>query len=298
MRRARRFTAAAVAILLASATLRVATADHPLPLWQIDGDSNRVYLLGSVHLLRKQDYPLPSALYAAYDDAEALIMELDMDDLDPVHMQALVTELGSLPPGGSLADVMGQDLYAEAENMAAKINIPLSMLASVEPWLAAITIEQLMLQRIGFNPQFGVEAHMVGKAAADRKEILGLEELEEQLGLLDGLSLPAQRSLLLQTLNEAGDIEPMMDGLIGAWRNGDTAYLEENMLEEMQAYPELYSAIVVERNRRWVDDILNRLDDEQDYLIIVGALHLVGEDSVPALLATRGYTARQLTQPD
>ena len=298
MRRARRFTAAAVAILLASATLRVATADHPLPLWQIDGDSNRVYLLGSVHLLRKQDYPLPSALYAAYDDAEALIMELDMDDLDPVHMQALVTELGSLPPGGSLADDMGQDLYAEAENMAAKINIPLSMLASVEPWLAAITIEQLMLQRIGFNPQFGVEAHMVGKAAADRKEILGLEELEEQLGLLDGLSLPAQHSLLLQTLNEAGDIEPMMDGLIGAWRNGDTAYLEENMLEEMQAYPELYSAIVVERNRRWVDDILNRLDDEQDYLIIVGALHLVGEDSVPALLATRGYTARQLTQPD
>lgn len=298
MTRARRSAVAAVVTLLALSSLQVAIADHPLPLWQIDGDNNRIYLLGSVHLLREQDYPLPSVLYAAYDDAEALIMELDMDDLDPVQMQTLVAELGSLPAGGSLADVIGQDTYAEAETLAAKIDIPLPMLASVEPWLAAITIEQLMLQRIGFNPEFGIEAHMVGKAAADRKEILGLEELEEQLGFLDGLSLPAQRSLLLQTLSEAGEIEPMMDGLIGAWRNGDTAYLEENMLEEMQAYPELYSAIVVERNRRWVDDILSRLDDGQDYLIIVGALHLVGEDSVPALLAMRGHEARQLTQPE
>ena len=298
MTRARQYAAAAAAILMAVATQRAAVADHPLPLWQVDGDRNRIYLLGSVHLLREEDYPLPSALYAAYEDAEALIMELDMDDLDPVQMQALVAELGSLPPGGSLAEVMGRDLYAEAEALAAKIDIPLPMLAGLEPWLAAITIEQVMLQRIGFNPEFGIEAHMVGKAAADQKEILGLEELEEQLGFLDGLSLSAQRSLLLQTLSEAGEIEPMMDGLIGAWRYGDTDYLEENMLEQMQAYPELYSAIVVERNRRWVEGILDRLDDEQDYLIIVGALHLVGEDSVPALLATRGHEARQLIQSD
>jgi uncharacterized protein YbaP (TraB family) len=284
--------------LCAAASVRVAAADQPLPMWQIDGESNRIYLLGSVHLLREQDYPLPSAIYAAYDDAEALIMELDMDDIDPARMQSLVSEMGALPAGGSLADIMGQELYAEAETLAAEINIPLQMLAGVEPWLAAITIEQLMLQRIGFDPRFGIEAHMVGKAATDRKEIVGLEELEEQLGFLDGLSLQAQRALLIQTLSEAADIAPMMDGLIRAWRSGDVAYLEENMLEEMQAYPELYAAIVVERNRRWVERIVERLDDQQDYLIIVGALHLIGEDSVPALLERRGRTARQLFQAD
>ena len=111
--------------LCAAASVRVAAADQPLPMWQIDGESNRIYLLGSVHLLREQDYPLPSAIYAAYDDAEALIMELDMDDIDPARMQSLVSEMGALPAGGSLADIMGQELYAEAETLAAEINIPL-----------------------------------------------------------------------------------------------------------------------------------------------------------------------------
>jgi uncharacterized protein YbaP (TraB family) len=293
---AARLLSLVTALLVAAGTS--AADDWPLPLWQVDGDTNNVYLLGSVHLLRESDYPLSSAIYAAYDDAETLIMELDMDDLDPSRLQSLVTELGSIGDGGSLAELMGKSLYAEAEALAARANIPLNMLASVEPWLAAITVEQLMLQRIGFNPAFGVEAHFVGKAGRDGKAILGLEDIAEQLGFLDALSMSAQRDLLMQTLSEAVDIEPVMDGLVDAWRRGDTDYLEANMLEDMRAYPELYDAIVVDRNQRWTVRIGELLDDDEDYLVIVGTLHLVGDESVPALLEARGRKVRQLGETE
>lgn len=289
---------ALVCIASGFAPLASLADDHALPVWQIDGDDNRIYLLGSVHLLREQDYPLPSRIEDVYADAEQLIMELDLDDLDEAKAQTLVTELGSIRNGSSLAELLGQADYEQASTLAAEINFPLQMLASVEPWLAAITIEQLMLQRIGFNPDFGIEAYFMKKAAEDGKEITGLEELSEQLGLLDSLSAEAQRTLLLQTLTDAADIAATMNELIDAWRVGDAAYLEANMLKDMQKFPELYDAIVVNRNRNWVESIEDLLDDDKDYLIVVGALHLVGEDSVPAMLAELGRPAVQLHQGD
>ena len=282
------------ALMLASAG--ASAESHPLSMWQLNGASNRIYLLGSVHLLREQDYPIPSTIYTAYQDADTLIMELDMDDLDPATTQALVSELGLIEGGRTLMDVMGDDLYARAEEIAADINIPLPMFAQSEPWLAAITVEQLMLTRVGFNPNLGIETHLMGKAAADGKEILGLEEFAQQLGYLDALSIDAQRSLLMQTLSEAKDIEPMMDGLIDAWRQGDVGFLESEMLADMQGYPELYEALVVARNRDWTKQIEALLDDKQNYLIVVGALHLVGEDSLPSMLRRNGKEVAQMKQ--
>jgi uncharacterized protein len=88
-----------------------------------------------------------------------------------------------------------------------------------------------------------------------------------------------------------------MDELVDAWRHGDIAFMQDNMLDEMKKYPELYRTIVVDRNRNWLGKIQELLDDEDDYLIVVGALHLIGEDGLPALLAQQGVEVRQLHQP-
>ncbi len=271
---------------------------HPISMWQIDGRSNRIYLLGSVHVLRQHDHPIPTAIDVAYKDAEFLIMEVDMDDLDPIEMAGLVNELGVIADGGSLQEYMGQELYAEAAKYAAQLDIPISMLAESEPWLAAITVEQMMLLRIGFNPQYGIEFHLSAKASKDKKEIFGFETAREQLELLDGLSLPAQRSLLIQTLRESLNIEEDLDLLIRAWRHGDIGFLEDNLLVEMRKYPELYKTLVVDRNRAWADKIKNLTAEQEDYLVIVGALHLIGKDGVPALLSEIGIHADQLNEPE
>jgi len=269
---------------------------HPVTLWMAEGASNTVYLLGSVHLLRKEDHPLPSVIDAAYDDAETLFMELDMDDLDPIATQATINRLGMLDEDQSLRDVMGEDLYDDALLAADALDIPLDMLAQTEPWFAAITVEQLALTRIGFNPMYGIEMHMMAKAIQDGKTIQGFESVEEQLEFLDGLSLEAQRDLLMQTLAEGANIRDIMDRLIAAWRIGDIAYMEENLLADIANYPELYESIVADRNRNWANTIDKLLGDDEDYLVIVGALHLIGEDGVPQLLESRGYTVNQLRE--
>ena len=273
------------------------TAGHPVTLWEVAGKNNSVYLLGSIHLLREQDYPLPTILDVAYADAEVLIMEVDMDDLDPIAAQTAFMTYGVLHDDRTLRDLMGEEAYQQAAAAAAAVEIPLEMLSKTEPWYAAMTIEIMMLNRIGFNPMLGVEMHMMSKATADGKPIEGFETIEEQIQFLDGLSMQAQRDMLLSTLTESANLGEMMDQIIDAWRRGDTAELGSEMLEELEKHEELNKALVIDRNARWVDRIAALLDDEDDYLIIVGALHLVGEGGVPERLRSQGHDVQQLSEP-
>jgi len=286
-------------ILLTLLALPVHADDfgHPVTMWEVAGASNSVYLLGSIHLLRSQDYPLPTAFDAAYDDAEVLIMEVDMDDMDPLAAQAAFTQYGVLQDDTTLRDLMGDELYVEATAAAESIDIPLDMLSKTEPWYAAMTIEIMMLSRIGFNPTLGIEMHMMSKASRDGKTIEGFETVEEQIQFLDGMSLQAQQDMLLSTLAESAKLGEMMDELIDAWRHGDIAQLEAGMLDELAKHQELNKALVTDRNLRWVGQIEGLLDDKDDYLIIVGALHLIGPSGVPDQLKSIGYDVQQLSEP-
>jgi uncharacterized protein YbaP (TraB family) len=286
-----------LALLLGACPAFAADNGHPLSMWQIDGARNSIYLLGSIHMLREQDYPIPSAIYAAYAEAEALIMEIDMDDIDPVEDQALATELGLIQDGRTLPDLMGPELYAEAESMAETLQIPLQLLEKSEPWYAAINVEIMLLMRIGFNPMHGIEFHLSEFAKRDNKEIFGLETTRQQLEFLDGLSSESQRDLLMQTLEDSMKLTEDMDEMVDAWRYGDIEFLEKSLLVDMQSIKELHEAIVVKRNRNWAEKIQELLREQDDYLIVVGALHLVGKEGVPYLLSQRGFEVIQLHQP-
>ena len=286
---------ALIATFLAAAP---AAADdgQALSLWQVAGQQNRVYLLGSIHLLRREDHPLPAAIYAAYEDADKIIMELDMDDVDPVASQVLTNELGLISDGRTLRDLMGEDLYTQATSLADTARIPLSLLDKSEPWFAAMNVEIMMLVRIGFDPALGIENQLMERARADDKEILGFETMRQQLEFLDGLSPSAQREMLIQALSEGSEMQQTMDEMILAWRTGDVQFLEDNLLADMADYPELHKVIVVDRNVAWTDEIEELLDESDDYLIVVGALHLVGQEGVPRLLQARGHDVIQLRQ--
>jgi uncharacterized protein YbaP (TraB family) len=270
---------------------------HPVTMWEVAGAKNSVYLLGSIHLLRSEDYPLPTALDAAYSEAEVLIMEVDMDDLNPIATQTAFTTYGVLQDDRTLRDLMGDELYHEALTAADTLDIPLDMLRKTEPWYAAMTIEIMMLDRIGFDPTLGIEMYMLSKAEDDGKRIDGFETVEEQIQFLDGMSLQAQRDMLMSTLTEGAKLAEMMDELIDAWRHGDIAHLESGMLDDLKKHAELNQALVTDRNNRWVEQIEMLLDDDDDYLIVVGALHLIGSDGVPNQLERSGYHVRQLSEP-
>ena len=270
------------------------TADEPAMLWVAQGNQNSVYLLGSIHLLRPEDHPLPSNIELVYNDADVLVMELDMDDLDYVNVMVAFRELGVLEGETRLEDLLGEELHAQAQAAAEATEIPLDLLSQSEPWLAAMTVQEMLAMRVGFSGEFGVEQCLTEKALADGKPILGLETVSEQLGFLDGLPMLAQSEWLVHSLVDGLRIEMLVDQLVEAWRGGDIDYLERELLHEAKMSPELHDALLVQRNLNWIDRIVAYLDDDQNYLIVVGAAHLVGDDGVIKLLSERDVSVSQL----
>jgi uncharacterized protein YbaP (TraB family) len=140
----------------------------------------------------------------------------------------------------------------------------------------------------------GVDQTMTRKARADRKPIIGLETLEEQLRTLDTLSIAAQKRFLMQTLEDAQSIADDLDAMVAAWQLGDTKSLNNLMLEDLEDQPEVYEQVLVQRNRRWTKTISGLANDSNNYLIIVGTLHLIGEDSVQSMLGEAGIRTHQV----
>lgn len=264
-----------------------ALAEGPA-LWHVAGRVNDLYLFGSVHLLKSGEFRIEGPLEQAYADAEALYLEVDLDDLSPLDLAATTAALAMDPAGRSLDELMGPEADLARERAAAA-DIDLALLANMEPWFAGLTVVTLALAREGYSAGDGVEQRVQARAVRDGKEILGLESLDEQFAALDELDLPLQREFLLKSLHDAARPDEALAAFLDAWKNGDIESMAREMEKEFATAPDLYRSLVVERNRRWLERILDLLDDERDYLVVVGALHLVGPDGLPAMLAARGF---------
>jgi len=281
-------------LLVALVVPRAGTADGRHVLWTVEGTRNTVYLLGSLHVLRPQDGPLPKVADAAYADAEKLVMEIDMDDAlaDPMRLVQVMQSTAMLPEGTTLRDVLGEDYGRVAEHVR-EAGLDLALLDRFSPWFVAVTLMQLELARRGFTPELGVEQTLMRRAVSDGKPISGLETAEQQFGALAGLPLPQQKRMLLMTVEETEEFDAETEKLLTAWRNGDIEALDETLSAEYKEFPELYAPLTENRNRAWVPQLVDLLDDEDDYLVVVGALHLVGRNSVIDLLEQRGYEIKQ-----
>lgn len=280
---------------LALVVLGFQAASAPaLPLWELTGTSNRVMLLGSIHFLRATDYPLAPAITTAFEQADIVVMEIDMDDLDPVASATTISTLAQDGKGRKLPELLGTGAWQAASAEARKLGLDLAPMTPFEPWYAAVVVTQQRLAQLDFDPSLGIESRMAAEAQRLGKEIRGLETLESQLRALDSLSADAQREFLQSTLEEAGEIGDMADGMIAAWKAGDTQTLDADLLGSVREQPEVYRALIVRRNERFADAIGDLADGKQDYLIVVGALHLVGPDSVLRMLERAGIRSRQI----
>jgi uncharacterized protein YbaP (TraB family) len=270
------------------------TAFAEAPVWALRGAHNTVYLAGSVHLLKASSAKLPVAFDKAYADSTALVMEVDLDDLDPLEAQGWMVEHGMYAGDGSLTQAIGKTKFEKVEKESNRLGIPVEAVDRFEPWMAAMTLVQLQLVTLGFDPAQGVEMQLQRRAAADKKNITGLETLPEQLGLLDSLSSSDQIRFLDVTLEEMHEMESSTDDLIAAWRAGNSTKLAGLLSEEYSIAPNLYNTLVSDRNRKWMPQIEKLLKEDKNYLVVVGALHLVGKGGLLELAKARGYDARQL----
>lgn len=277
---------AAFAGLLLALAWPTAHADGPA-LWAISGRTNTVYLFGSVHLLRPGEYELGGALAEAYEDAEAIYLEVDPKELSPLAMAAATASRAVDPAGRTLFELLGPDA-ALAREQAERLGIDLAPVGQFEPWFAGLALVSLALAERGYVAEAGIERLVQSRAAEDGKDTMGFETLDEQLALLDAMDPRAQREFLLKSLSDIERVQHAVVRLVNAWRRGDVETLANELDSEFSGAPDLYDALILRRNLRWVERIEALLDDHRDYLVVVGALHLVGSDGLPRLLAARG----------
>ena len=285
-------------LLLAALVLWTCTlpsrADTPLhSLWELHGKHNTVFLLGSIHVLRPGDYPLSPAVMQAYASSKSLLMEINLADMDLEQLQAEMLASAMLPEGKSLPGVLGPKRYSRAESLARDVGVELAMFDQFAPWFAAEAISQLQLLQLGFQPTSGVEMYFLERARTDGKSIAGLETAHDQIALFEGLSMDAQAEYLVSSLEQARELPKQVDDMVHAWQRGDTAWFDDQLKSELGRDPALYQSVLAARNRKWIPKIEALLNDDKNYLVIVGTGHLVGRNSVIDLLKKDGVGAIQ-----
>ncbi len=274
-----------------SATVRADNGLHAL--WELHGKHNTVYILGSIHVLRPTDYPLAPAVLNAYGNAKSIFMEVNLQEIDSQQMQTELLASARLPQGKTLPDIMGKQRYARAGVLAREVGVDISIFDAFAPWFVAEAISQLQLQQLGFQPTSGVEMFFLEHARSDGKSVAGLETVHDQIALFDALSMDAQADYLVSSLEEAHDLPKEVDDMVHAWQRGDTVWFADQLKSEFGRDPALYQSVLVARNRKWVPKIEALLNDDRNYLVIVGTGHLVGRGSVIELLGKDGIVATQ-----
>lgn len=284
------------ASVLAADTPKATTAPVPL-LWKVSDKDNAVYLLGSFHLLRPSDYPLSGDVDAAFADAERVMFELSPEEMRSTALPQLMMQAATRTDGKTLQQDLDAAIWTRLEAWAGKNGVPLVSFASFEPWFVGLTISIVEMTKQGLDPKLGLDNHFMDKAQTAGKPTSGLERAQEQIGVLDGMDAIEQRQFVAEALEQADKGSAETGRLHDAWRRGDAEGLWNGMAADMRKqYPRLYRRINVDRNDAWVLKIRRILDQpgDDDALVVVGALHLLGEDGVVEKLRAHGYTVERV----
>jgi uncharacterized protein YbaP (TraB family) len=282
-----------VAVFLLGVSISIRSEDIHHTLWTVEGSHNTVYLLGSVHALKAADSDLPLEALRAYARAKALVMEINLNEVSASKLLGPVLDLETLPAGKTLAEVLGPDVYTKFTAHARPLGLDPEFMSHFQPWFAATMLDQLELAKLGFDPDAGIDHQLAKRAQSDRKDIIGLETIEEQIGIFAQLSLDEQRHYMLYSLADVDNTASAADAIVSAWRRGDTKALEQWLGTAFKEFPDLYRKLTTDRNRKWLPTITRLLNDDHDYLVVVGALHLVGREGIVELLQMQGYQVVQ-----
>lgn len=270
----------------------------PVPLlWKVAGpQGSALYLLGSFHLLKPSDYPVSSDVDQAFSTAQRLVFELSPEEMDSPALAAQMLQAAVRTDGRLLKDDLDADTWRLLQDWAGDNNMPLDRLSGLKPWFVGLTVSIAQMTRQGLDPQSGLDRHLMERAQKAGKPATGLESASAQIRMLDGMGAEEQRQLLREALELAGKGDEQGRRLHDAWRRGDADLLWRDMAVEMKRrYPQLYQRINVDRNDDWLPLLQPWLQAGQGTtLVVVGALHLLGEDGVVQKLRAQGYTVERI----
>lgn len=273
---------AASVALLAAAQARAAS-----PVWKItDTNGGTLFLGGSMHALRKSDYPLPSAFEQAFAKSDRLVFE----DEEGKAESDKIFKSGEYPRGDSLKNHVDPRTYAYVIKFFGLLGVPEAQVAKYRPWALTLMLWSPSLR--GLSHDLGVEGHFGQRARKKKMPVSGLVSAREHLSVFTGLSDRQSEGVLLLTFipRDTGSYSDT----IKAWKRGEADRLWRETHDAFSDYPAFGERILEARNRAWMPKIEGFVRSGHTYFVIVGMGHLGGPEGLLRLLKKRGYRVEQL----
>jgi hypothetical protein len=294
----RRYAARAIVLaLVVSAVALVsgaALAGDKTSVWKVTSERGSVYLLGSIHMLKESDFPLPAAMIESFEKAETVVFEVDPDSLQTAAVQMFVLQNAMCGEGRTLRSELGDSVYGLVEEKAESLGLDIAPFSRFKPWFVALTLTLTEMQKMGFDPMLGVEMQFAARAKEAGKPVVSLETAGYQLGLFIGLAPEEQRDFLLHTLSQLSEIEKELAKIVAAWKTGSLEDLDKTLNKSFEEFPSIYERLVTTRNRNWVERIDGFIASGKPHVVIVGVGHMPGREGLLELLAKKGYAVEQM----
>ena len=268
-------------------------------LWKVSDADNSVYLLGSFHLLRQDDYPLPKEVDAAFDDAESLLFEVDPREMTAPETAATMQKYMAYEDGQSLSKVLPKATLDRLGTLVSASGGSLQALEQSEPWMVSLGLVLGVSQALGLNAELGLDKHLMDRAAKAGKPAGGLETIDDQMKAMDSVPYPEQAQGLDEFLLDPKKSIQQLQDMHAWWRAGDVERLDKDMRADMAAKsPQSYKLLDVDRNNAWLPQIEKRLTGSKsdDTLVVVGTLHLLGADGLVEKLKAKGYKVERVCE--
>jgi len=273
-------------VFITSLISGVAVADASV--WRVSKGDHQLFIGGTIHVLQEQDYPLPPEFERAYAQAEKLVFEVDLAQADSPAFQQELMQAALYEDGSTLISHVRPSTFRQLEVFMQRRGMALEHFISFKVGMLVLILTINELNRHGIEGE-GVDQYFSARAAQDSKPVIALESIEQQIQFLANMGKGEEDELVLQTVEELENLGAEFSALKSAWQRGDTQALVTLGLEDFKKFPAAYQSMLVNRNRAWLPKIEALLEDQVVEYVLVGVLHLVGEDSVLAMLEARGY---------
>lgn len=258
------------------------------PIWVVEKGGKTLYLFGSIHLLPPQTKWKRKEIEKARDAAQVFVFEAPLDQGGSAMLE-FVERDGKLKDGRTLKDMLSAPMHEDLEKAAWNVQYPPKLLAPLRPWLAAVYLELYAYLKAGFSSYDGVD-HVIEQEAKSRgAEFAYFETIEDQLSYFSRLDRGTEIAYLKSTIKGVLEQPNLPVELLNAWASGDTRQLAQLIDEGFSEVPRLRAELIVARNRKWLPQVRRMIASDKTHFVTVGIGHLVGKDSLIALLRAKGY---------
>lgn len=268
-------------------------------LFKVSDKGNTLYLYGTIHAGRADFYPLEPSIRAAMAAAPTLALEIDAAR-DPGAVLAAFRQHGMFAAGSPGMAALPAERRQRIEAGLKKQGVDPAAVAQMKPWMVTTMLGLVDMRKLGYDPTLGVDAQLAQLARSSKTRIIELESVQYQAALLNRLPIEEQWRLLEETLEHMASGRQLREGreLFDAYERADQAALDRIArrldLDTTLTGKFMRDVVLGERNGPMADKAASLLARENNAVVAVGLLHLLGKNGMPELLRQRGIKVERV----